>query len=104
MDHADAVIVGAGPAALAAAIELDRHGVDTLVVDEQPRPGGQIFRQPPASFHAPAGAAPRPGDALLDKAECAAGVRWAPRTTAWGVFGMDTELDSYGGGVPVPQR
>ncbi|QOR70955.1 FAD-dependent oxidoreductase [Ruania alkalisoli] len=43
-------IVGAGPAGLAAAAVLDAHDVPVLLVDEQPRPGGQIFRQPPASF------------------------------------------------------
>lgn len=44
------VIVGAGPAGLAAAEVIDRHGVPVLLVDEQPQPGGQIFRQPPAEF------------------------------------------------------
>ena len=37
-------IVGAGPAGMAAAIELARAGVDCTVLDEGARPGGQIFR------------------------------------------------------------
>ncbi|GGE25828.1 NADPH-dependent 2,4-dienoyl-CoA reductase, sulfur reductase [Gemmobacter megaterium] len=40
----DILIVGAGPAGMAAAIELRRLGLMPLVVDEQPRPGGQIWR------------------------------------------------------------
>lgn len=38
------LIVGAGPAGMAAAIELRGLGFAPLVVDEQPRPGGQIWR------------------------------------------------------------
>lgn len=40
----DVLIVGAGPAGMAAAVELSSLGVATLVVDEQPLPGGQIWR------------------------------------------------------------
>lgn len=40
----DAVIVGAGPAGMSAAIRLRAHGLNVLVVDEQPAPGGQIWR------------------------------------------------------------
>ncbi len=42
-DH-DALIVGAGPAGMAAAVELVALGLRPLVVDEQPLPGGQIWR------------------------------------------------------------
>ena len=40
----DAVVVGAGPAGMSAAIGLRAHGLSVLVVDEQPAPGGQIWR------------------------------------------------------------
>lgn len=46
----DLTVVGAGPAGLAAAKVAAEHGLSVLVVDEQQRPGGQIFRQPPAAF------------------------------------------------------
>ena len=42
--HYDLVIIGAGPAGLAAAIEASRHDVSTLVLDDQPAPGGQVYR------------------------------------------------------------
>lgn len=40
----DVVIVGAGPAGMAAAVELRAQGLSVLVVDEQPAPGGQVWR------------------------------------------------------------
>jgi thioredoxin reductase len=46
----DVAIVGGGPAGQAAAIALEGHGLSMAVIDEQIRPGGQILRQPPATF------------------------------------------------------
>jgi thioredoxin reductase len=40
----DLVIVGAGPAGLAAAVAARRFGLATIVLDEQSEPGGQIYR------------------------------------------------------------
>ena len=51
MSHAlKTVIVGAGPAGVRAAQTLVAHGVRPVVIDEAPRWGGQIYRQPPAGF------------------------------------------------------
>lgn len=50
-------IVGGGPAGMAAARELAQCGVDTLILDEGHRLGGQIFRQMPERFES--GIAPR---------------------------------------------
>ena len=41
----DLAIIGAGPAGMCAALEAAHHALTVLVVDEQPRPGGQIYRQ-----------------------------------------------------------
>jgi thioredoxin reductase len=46
----DVAIIGAGPSGLAAAALLREHGVGVTVIDEQPRAGGQILRQPPKNF------------------------------------------------------
>jgi len=42
------VIVGAGPAGMRAAEHLVAAGQRPVVIDEAPRHGGQIYRQPPA--------------------------------------------------------
>ena len=41
----DIIVVGAGPAGLAAAIEAGRAGADVLLVDLNSKPGGQLFKQ-----------------------------------------------------------
>jgi len=38
------LIIGAGAAGMAAACEAASHGVDVCVIDDQQRPGGQIYR------------------------------------------------------------
>lgn len=40
----DLLIVGAGPAGMAAAVTARRFGLSVVVIDEQPGPGGQIWR------------------------------------------------------------
>lgn len=40
----DIIIVGAGPAGLSAAVTASDYGLDVLVLDEQPTPGGQLYR------------------------------------------------------------
>ncbi|GAA1640090.1 NAD(P)/FAD-dependent oxidoreductase [Catellatospora bangladeshensis] len=102
-EQPDVVVVGAGPAGLAAAATLGRHGADVLVVDEQQRPGGQIYRQPPAGFTRP-GRQAKAGRALLAEAESTPNVRWLPDSTAWGVFGTRAGLDDYAGPAPGPGR
>ena len=44
------LVIGGGPAGMAAAIEAGRAGLACTLVDEGPRLGGQIYRQPPSSF------------------------------------------------------
>ncbi|TKD50755.1 FAD/NAD(P)-dependent oxidoreductase [Sphingomonas baiyangensis] len=45
----DVAIVGGGPAGQAAALQLAAAGIAATVIDEQPRAGGQILRQPPSA-------------------------------------------------------
>jgi octopine oxidase subunit A len=43
-DHYDVVVIGAGPAGLAAAASTANAGLSTLLVDENVGPGGQVWR------------------------------------------------------------
>lgn len=45
MERRELIIVGAGPAGLSAAAEAASCGLDTIVFDENSRPGGQLFKQ-----------------------------------------------------------
>lgn len=45
MKRYELIVIGAGPAGLSAAIEAASHGMKTLVLDENNRPGGQLFKQ-----------------------------------------------------------
>lgn len=44
------VIIGAGPAGIRAAERLVKAGLSPVVIDENRRPGGQIYRQQPQGF------------------------------------------------------
>lgn len=44
MTDYDLVIIGAGPAGMSAASQAAQHKLKVLVLDEQPNPGGQIYR------------------------------------------------------------
>lgn len=50
VSECEVAIIGAGPSGLAAAAVLREHGVGVTIIDEQPRAGGQILRQPPKNF------------------------------------------------------
>jgi len=105
VERADVAVVGAGPAGLAAAIVLAEHDADVVLVDEQARPGGQIYRQPPATF-ADAALPPGPryarGRGLLAAADAAA-FRRLGGTIVWGIFEPDdAEAVRLNGSAPSP--
>jgi len=86
----DVLVVGAGPAGLAAAIESARLGARTLVVDENARPGGQLFKQIHKFFgsrqHRAGVRGYSIGQQLLAEAE-SLGVEVWLSSAVWGLFG-----------------
>ncbi len=83
------VIVGAGPAGLAASIEAGRTGAGVLVVDLNMKPGGQLFKQIHKFFgsseHHSGTRGTDIGSRLLKEAE-AAGVEIWLKSTVIGIF------------------
>lgn len=46
----DVVVIGAGPAGIAAAVAASRKGARVALLDENPAAGGQVYRATPAEF------------------------------------------------------
>lgn len=85
MPH-DVAIVGAGPAGMSAAVALRKHGLSVVVIDEQPAPGGQIWRGVERNSHGKLaqalGADYRKGKALAE-AFRNSGADYMPLTQVW---------------------
>jgi glycine/D-amino acid oxidase-like deaminating enzyme len=84
----DALVVGAGPGGLHAAIAASQQAVSVLIVDERPAPGGQYYKQPATtSALAPNGSdrQARDGAALIKLAR-AQGIEIRAETLIWGAF------------------
>ncbi len=84
MIQCDALVVGAGPAGLAAATEAASLGLSTMLVDENPKPGGQIYR---GADKSPLGDEVLGADAAHGRELMAAfaqsGAIYLPETTVW---------------------
>jgi NADPH-dependent 2,4-dienoyl-CoA reductase/sulfur reductase-like enzyme len=84
------VVVGAGPAGLAAAIEAAERGCDVCLVDEAAMPGGQIYRQSAPGL--PEAPWAEPGERarkrrLLDRFAAIGGrIDYRPGTAVYAVF------------------
>lgn len=88
------LVVGGGPAGMAAAIEAARAGLACTLLDEGPRLGGQIYRQPPASFRVrdarALGRDHARGEALRGEVAAAgASIDARPGTSVVGIWGRD---------------
>jgi thioredoxin reductase len=83
----DAAVVGAGPAGLAAAQLCARSGLDCVLLDDQPAPGGQIYRAV-ASSPLPRGSVLGPdywqGEALV-RAALESGAHHVAGASVWGL-------------------
>ncbi|CAB3668161.1 Rhodocoxin reductase [Achromobacter denitrificans] len=83
----DLLVVGAGPAGLAAATLAAKLGVDTVLLDEQPAPGGQIYRAittTPVTDRAILGEDYWHGASLVGPFQ-QSGARYVPGATVWAV-------------------
>lgn len=81
----DFLVIGAGPAGMAAAVTAARLGIATTLVDEQSTPGGQIYRQVESRGADTAGVSQADwarGTALA-KAFRASGAVYQPATQVW---------------------
>lgn len=108
VEQFDLAIIGAGPAGMAAATEARRQRLRTVVLDEQPYPGGQIWRNVETVTTR------RPQDLFLFGAEYAdgypvaqrfrgCGADYRPGARVWQVelAQMDTTVDT-GASVALP--
>ncbi len=82
-------VIGGGPAGLCAAIEAARRGVEVILIDENQRAGGQLFKQIHRFFgseeHLAGIRGITIGEMLLEDAR-KYGVRVLLNTVAWGLF------------------
>jgi NADPH-dependent 2,4-dienoyl-CoA reductase/sulfur reductase-like enzyme len=100
-DAYDLIVVGAGPAGLAAAATASELGVSVLLADENPTPGGQIYRSittTPVQRRTVLGADYWRGKDLVDRFAHSP-ADYVPRTTVWTVG--RTELLAGGQGFEV---
>ncbi|EIM29725.1 NAD(P)/FAD-dependent oxidoreductase [Microvirga lotononidis] len=86
-DAYDVIVIGAGPAGLSAATTLSQLGAQTLLIDENRTPGGQIYRSVLLAREADR---QRLGEDYWRGREIAetflrSGARYAPSTTAWSI-------------------
>ncbi|HTK02085.1 MAG TPA: FAD-dependent oxidoreductase [Bordetella sp.] len=89
----DIVVIGAGPAGMSAAARCAQEGLATLLVDEQPAPGGQIYRgitAAPIADRRILGADYWHGEILVERLH-GSGAAYLPRTTVWSVMRDDTD-------------
>lgn len=91
----DVLVIGGGPAGLAAGVEAAAAGLSVAVVDERPTFGGQIFKQPGIGFHV---TSPNElghdfvrGRRLIEAAE-RSGAELLPRTSAVAIRGTSVVL------------
>ena len=83
MNTVDFAIVGAGPAGMAAAAIAGELGLDTILIDEQGAPGGQIYRGVErARSNSPLGQDYLAGKPLVAEMR-ASGIDYRPNTALW---------------------
>ena len=103
MTEPDLLILGAGPAGICAALAAREAGLETVVVDANPAPGGQVYRAAPASFRIHDHNPDRRNGERLRTALAGSGAVVASGHTVWSV-GRDLRVDAVGPDGPVHWR
>jgi NADPH-dependent 2,4-dienoyl-CoA reductase/sulfur reductase-like enzyme len=102
-ERCDVAIVGAGPAGLAAAATCAGAGLSTVLFDEQPAAGGQIYRsitETALTNREVLGPSYWKGEALVEQFR-ASGARYVPGATVWSIT-RDRDIGvSHGGGSQI---
>lgn len=95
--HVDVLIIGAGPAGLGAACSARSAGVSVVVLDDQPKPGGQLFRHitHPKASHLMAPSDYAKGMRLIE-AFHASGAEYLANTQVWGIEGQRVFASTLG--------
>ncbi|MEI8144544.1 MAG: FAD/NAD(P)-binding oxidoreductase, partial [Alphaproteobacteria bacterium] len=96
----DLVVIGSGPAGMAAAVAAAEYGLSAILVDEQPAPGGQIYRDVERLRREGRAAAFGPDYAsglTLTERLRESTVDYRPRTSVWQIDRGFTVFVSHGG-------
>ncbi len=94
----DVAIIGAGPAGMASAITLAQHGMQVVLVDENPNLGGQIYRNVgdcPIDGEKILGGEYVYGRTLTDQVQNAPNITHYHSTTVWNLECNDTNIHIY---------
>ena len=97
-DHYDLVIIGAGPTGLAAAETASKYTSSILLLDEQPAPGGQIYRASEANAmrqRSELGDAYNAGQALIE-AFRSSDISYVGGATVWQISAGSDGSDDLG--------
>lgn len=99
--HCDLLVIGAGPAGLAAALTAGRAGARVILADEDFQPGGRLIAETLTLDDAPAN---QWLDATLAELASLPNVRLMPRTTILGAFdhGIYGAVERVGDHLPAP--
>jgi len=84
--HCDVLVVGAGPAGLAAALAAARTGARVILCDEQPELGGSLLSEPPGGTCIDGRTANEWTATAIAELNSLPRVRMLARTTAFGYF------------------